>query len=293
MTVSSARQTKIRIIPETPSLGAVVEGVDTRQPLDGSAVELVQEALWQYKVLFFKRQGLSAPELQRFANQFGDPYLHAIKLKIDDEAAGVTKVTRVPYFHSDLMYMDEPPTFSMLQMNAVPPVGGDTMWADLVSSYEDLSPTIKDLINPLTAMNVSERFYLGDEDIRALQFDHYQEVLTPERLADVRAASAPHQHPLVRYIPQTNSINYWLCAHFTKSINGLSKIESDALMKMLFDHQMQPKYIYRWKWDQGDIAFWDHRTTLHSGVDDFGSEERHGQRASLEAAAPIPAPLNS
>jgi taurine dioxygenase len=281
------QQTKIRITPETPSLGAVVENVDTRVPLSSSVIQELQEALLQYKVLFFRRQSLSAEELQRLANQFGNPYLHAIKLKIDDEAPGVTKVTRVPYFHSDLMYMDEPPTFSMLQMDAVPSVGGDTMWADLVSSYRDLTPAIKELIHPLTGLYVSERFYLTDDEIRALQFAHYKEVLTPERLADVRAASAPHEHPLVRVIPETNEVNYWLCAHFTKSIVGMSAIESDALLKMLFAHQMQPKYVYRWKWEQGDIAFWDHRTTLHSGVDDFGDEERHGQRASIEAAAPV------
>jgi taurine dioxygenase len=94
---------------------------------------------------------------------------------------------------------------------------------------------------------------------------------------------------MVRFIPETGKKNYWVCEAFTRSIDGLAADESKAILDLLFRHQLQPRYVIRWHWEKGDIAFWDHRTTLHSGIADYGSAYRHGVRATVGGGRPIAA----
>lgn len=269
--------------PMTPRFGAVVEGMSAKEEISDACRDALLEALLEYKVLFLRAQHLTVEEQQHFAARFGRPFMDPLTRNIPDRP-GMTTVTRVPHFHSDHMHMERPPKFSMLQLNAVPPVGGDTLFADLVSGYEDLSGCFRSFIDGLVGQYVSRDPF---EDIEALYGKFFGEELSVERVAEIRAALVPHEHPIVRVIPETGRANYWVCERFTRRIKGLTDRESRAVLGTLFAHQLRPEYLIRWRWQVGDIAFWDHRTTLHAGVDDYGEAERHGQRASIEGEAPV------
>jgi alpha-ketoglutarate-dependent taurine dioxygenase len=97
-------------------------------------------------------------------------------------------------------------------------------------------------------------------------------------------------HPLVRVIPETGQRFYWASAQHTERIQGLSRDESDAILNLIFRQQLKPEFVIRWRWTVGDIAFWDHRKTLHAGVNDYDrTQTRHGRRANIGTAKPIPA----
>jgi taurine dioxygenase len=274
-----------KVRPLTPRLGAVVDGVDARRPLSDATVAAVLGALMTYKVVFLPEQGLTVPEQEALAAQFGPPFADPLTRKLDGHP-GMTTVTRVDHFHSDHMHMADPPKFSMLQLNVVPDVGGDTMFADLVASYEALSPAMRTFLEGLTGIYVSRD---PSEDVAARYGAFLGRALGEEDLAEIRAALVPHEHPLVRLIPETGRKNYWLCRRFTRGIRELGPSESDALLGFLFAHQLRPEYVVRWRWHRGDIAFWDHRTTLHAGIADYGGEDRRGQRASIAGGRPVPA----
>ncbi|MGH8919329.1 MAG: TauD/TfdA dioxygenase family protein [Actinomycetes bacterium] len=268
----------------TPAFGAVVDGVDAGAEIDDVAVASILEALLTYKVLFFPEQHLTVPQQERFAARFGPPFADPLTRTVAGHP-GMATVTRVDHFHSDHMHMADPPKFSMLQLNVVPETGGDTMWADLVASYEALSPPVRQLIDGLTGVYVSRD---PSVDVAAHYGGFLQKPLTEDDLAEIRQALEPPEHPLVRLIPETGRKNYWLCRRFTRAITGLSQEESDAVLGLLFAHQLRPEFVLRWKWHAGDLAFWDHRTTLHAGVGDYGSHERHGQCASIAGGRPLP-----
>ena len=271
--------------PLTPSLGATIDGVDAHEPLPDSAVERVLDALMDYKVVFFRGQGLTVREQEAFAARFGPPFTDPLTRRVEGHA-GMTTVTRVDHFHSDHMHMADPPKFSMLQLNVVPDVGGDTMWADLVSSYAALSEPMREFLETLTGFYVSRD---PSEDVESRYSAFLGRSLTEADLAEIREALVPHEHPLVRRIPETGRKNYWLCRRFTRAVKELTPAESDALLSFLFAHQLRPEFVLRWRWQAGDIAFWDHRTTLHAGIADYGAQDRHGQRASIAGGRPVPA----
>jgi taurine dioxygenase len=275
----------VSIRPLTPRLGAVVGNLDARSPLPDETVRAVHRALMTYKVVFFRAQGLTVPEQEAFAAHFGPPFTDPLTRNVEGHP-GMTTVTRVDHFHSDHMHMADPPKFSMLQLNVVPDVGGDTMFADLVASYEALSLPMRIFLEGLTGIYVSRD---PSEDIAARYGAFLGRELSEQDLAEIRQALVPHEHPLVRLIPETGRKNYWLCKRFTRAVKELEPAESEALLGFLFAHQLRPEFVLRWRWEAGDIAFWDHRTTLHAGIGDYGDQERHGQRASVAGGRPVPA----
>jgi taurine dioxygenase len=286
---SLATDRDLRIEAKTPRLGAVVHGLDAKQEPSPEVVRILKDAIHHYKVLFLPDQHLSATEQATFAAYFGAPLRRGARIDPDYEETGLSGITVVSHFHSDLMYRAEQPAYAMLQLLEIPPAGGDTMWADLVSSYEDLSAPMRLFLETLTAVHGHPDFYLSDQDLATRYREVYGGELTPEGLATRRNDSRPRTHPLVRLIPETGRKNYWISAQHTQSIEGLTKSESDALLAMLFAHQLRPEYIVRWQWHVGDIAFWDHRTTLHAGVHDYGDFPRRGQRANIDVVSPIAA----
>jgi taurine dioxygenase len=281
------RDLNIRILPETPTIGATIEGITGKEALSDAAIAVLKDALMRYKVLFFKGLNITKEEHHKFTTQFGAPCANKTIFEKDYDEEGYANVTVVPHFHADLMYLKEGPSFSMLQMREKPAVGGDTMWADLVSSYQDLSPAMQEFLEGLTAINGRSTYYMSDDQLHEHHKKRYHEDLSIEQLRQLREFLAPNENPIVRVIPETGVKSYWISAEHTQRIKELSSEESKTLLDMLFRHQMQPKYIYRYKWNVGDIAFWDHRTTLHSGIADFGSEKRLAQRQSVGENTPI------
>lgn len=278
----------IRVVPLTPGFGAVLHGVDGKQRQSDDAITTLRAALLRYKVVFLPNQHLSVQEQFEFASRFEEPFDTAL---LDDaEEVGLNDRTGVvSHFHADYMYMAEPPKFSMLQMLEQAEVGGDTIWMDLEASYHALSESFRAFIEPLRVHHTHPDYFKSDDQLRAEYRRSRKKELSDEALAARRAALTPHEHPLVRRIPETGTINYWVSERHTAKIIGLTKWESDAVLSLLFRQQMRPEFAVRWRWSVGDIAFWDHRRTLHAGVADYGDHSRVARRATVGRERPIPA----
>ncbi|HUY06359.1 MAG TPA: TauD/TfdA family dioxygenase [Acidimicrobiales bacterium] len=268
--------------PISPKLGAVISGVVTKSPLSPEQVSQLKTYLLKYKVLFFREQYLSYEEQETFASFFGELRFDPLENCIDAHP-GLALVDNVPFFHADWMHQENPPLFSMLQMNTVPEVGGDTMFADLVTSYQDLSGTLQQFLQTLTVTQCHPK-YEGDGSALARSYLNERNVDFDFLFDYIQ----PRSQPLVRYISETGESNYWLSRAYSRRINELTSDESEMLLHFLFRHQIEPQYVIRWRWHEGDIAFWDHRTTIHSGVKDYGEFPRQGCRASISGGRLVP-----
>lgn len=282
-----AIETEFRIRPRRQNFAAVVEGVNAKEPLTGSVVQAIKDALLKYKVVFFKTQNLTREEHIAFAAQFGVTYFNESKYPNPYDEEGVANVSVVPHFHADVMYHSEGPAFSILRMIEVPEVGGNTMWLDLVSSYRDLSPMLRSFLETLTVEQGVRDYDLSDEELNQHFKQRRGKDLNADELREMREELAPWEAPMVRLIPETNESNYWIAPSVTRAVKGMTKGESEMLLPFLFQHLMQPKYLFAWNWDAGDIAFWDQRTTLHCGMNDYGAANRHGNRISIVPNKPI------
>jgi len=248
------------------SLGAEIRGIDLAKagPADADAIlALIAEHL----VLFFPDQHLTPDEHIAFGRLFGKLEGHPnlamqaerpefFELRAESGAGAVADE-----WHSDLTCQAEPSVFAILHMKKCPPVGGDTLWANMYKAYEGLSQPLKDLCEGLTALHDAS--------------PHYH----PERMAI---------HPVVRVHPVTRRKSLFVNEHFTRRIVELSDEESDALLRYLTRHATRDRFSVRYRWSEGTIAMWDNRCTQHHVLNDFEGE-RVIQRVTVMGDRPEPA----
>jgi len=273
MNVSVSPSKVLKIEQLHPTIGAVLGGVDAKRPLDQATVDFVRQALLDYKVVFLRGQHLSVEQQERFGQYFGDLLDHPINIggpypDIDWlEAQGHR--TRAENWHSDLAFLETPALGTILSLTEQPPVGGDTLFADLEAAYNGLSQPVRDLVDGLTVLHDAENFsdWAWGPNVDAT------------RRADILNFSARKvEHPLVKTHPETGRKSLFAARGFARKIKGLSDEESDGILSLLAAHVVKAEYVVRFKWQPGDIAFWDNRATLHRLSNDYGDAPRKLQR---------------
>jgi alpha-ketoglutarate-dependent taurine dioxygenase len=264
----------------SPLIGAEIGGVDLARPLTDSQTATIRDALNRYHVVFFRDQELSPEQQAAFASRFGQvteghPVIPAIGenssvLAIDG------RTDRASWWHTDVTFLDTPPLASILYMIEVPPVGGDTMWASLQDAYDLLAEPMRGLCDQLIAIHHDPWFAADVETRGGYQWN-----------GEWREKLVPALHPVVRTHPENGRRGLFVNSHFTQMILGLSKIESDAILAMLYHHCERPELTCRFRWQPGSVAFWDNRATLPSALDDYGDTPRYGHRVTIRGDRPF------
>lgn len=275
----------LHITPLSPALGALVGGVDLREPLSAEHRDGIEAALLKHQVLFFRAQPLAPTQQARFAAQFGDLHIHPIYPNIPEQPevlvldTAVTDVRDNALWHTDVTFMETPALGAVLSAKLLPPVGGDTLWASSSAAFEALSAPLQRMLEGLTATHdltrsfPEERFSLTAEE--------------REKLEAAKRKHPPVSHPVVRTHPVTGRKGLFVSEGFTTRINELSAAESDALLRFLFAHATRPEFTLRWRWQENDVAFWDNRITQHFAVDDYRPARRVMHRATILGDKPF------
>lgn len=270
--------------PLNPTIGAVIEGLDLRRPLDDAQQARFERALLEHQVLFLRDQTLTPDDHVRFAQRFGDLHVHPIYPSLPEQPqllvldTAVTDVRDNALWHTDVTFLPTPALGAVLVARQVPDYGGDTLWASGIAAYEALSAPLRQLLEGLSASHdFSKSFPLE-------RFGN-----TPEALArweNTRRTHPPVSHPVVRTHPVSGRRALFVNEGFTTRINELQAHESDALLRLLFSHATQPQFFVRWQWRVGDVAFWDNRVTQHYAVDDYRPQRRVMHRATILGDVP-------
>jgi taurine dioxygenase len=268
----------------TPAIGATVEGVDLSAPLSDDAVTQIRTALDDHLVLFFEGQSLTPVQQRDFAARFGPLYLHpfypghetATEVMVLEHDA--THRANSDRWHNDVTYLERPPQAAVLYAQEIPEIGGDTLWANMYLAYEMLSEPLRQLVSQLRAVHsfaknfTPERFKaLGIEDRRDRMY----------------AEHPPVSHPVARTNPATGRKALFVNQDFTSQIEGISPSESEALLRMLFEHMVRPEFQVRWRWREGTVAFWDNRWTQHCALADYFPNRRVVRRVTILGERPV------
>jgi taurine dioxygenase len=263
----------------TPTIGALVEGLRIGESLDESQFEAIQAALVQHHVLFFRDQSLTPVQHRDFAARFGQLHLHPIYPNHPEAPEIIVLDTDLvdlkdnAIWHTDVTFTERPPMGSVLVARVLPETGGDTLWASNSAAYDALSPAMQEFLLPLTATHdiaqsfPAERFGMSRE--------------ANERLEAAKRKNPPVSHPVIRTHPISKRRGLFVQDGFTTHINELSPAESRALLTFLYRHSVKPEFTVRWKWRDGDVAFWDNRNTLHYATDDYRPARRVMNRATI------------
>ena len=270
---------RFEVVPQARTIGAEIRGVDLSRPLAPALREELNRALLEWKVLFFRAQHLTSGQQRDFARNWGEletnPLL-AVGSSDDvvrfDKGAGAAP-TYENVWHTDVTFRERPALGAVLQLREVPPFGGDTMWADMAAAYDNLPQEVKDRIDGARAVH---DFIPG-----------FARFYGPERLLPHQDLFPPVEHPVVRTHPETGRRMLFVNTSFTTHITGMDRDESDRLLRLLFQQAHVPEYQVRWRWQAGDVAFWDNRATQHYAVGDYGTERRVAERVAVEGDRPF------
>jgi alpha-ketoglutarate-dependent sulfate ester dioxygenase len=276
---------KIEVVPVAGRIGAEIRGVKLSPDLDASTVEAIRAAWLKHKVIFFRnQQHLDEATQEALTPIFGGapvahPTVPAISgtnfiLELDSRYGG-----RANSWHTDVTFVDAYPRASILRALVVPQSGGDTVWANTASAYQDLSPTLRELADKLWAVHSNEYDYATRRpESTPEEQKRYHEVFT--------STVYETEHPLVRVHPETGERSLVL-GHFVKKIVGLSSQDSAHLFQVFQEHVTRLENTVRWRWAVGDVAVWDNRSTQHYAVNDYGEQHRVVRRVTVDGDVPV------
>lgn len=267
----------------TPAIGAEVTGLDLAHPIPGETLAELRAVWLQRKVLVFPGQKLSPDAQLAFARQFGDvdkyPFLTGIEghplvapiLKLPEETVNFGGL-----WHSDTMYLEEPTAGAVLHALELPPLGGDTLFANMAVAWQELPDTLKEPVEGLRVVCSSAK-----ADVSRTR---------AHRLRDMADASSPAEftavHPAVRTHPETGEKILYVNQAHVVCFAGWSEEDSEPLLRTIYDHQRRPEYQCRIRWRVGDVVMWDNRASHHYPVNDYNGHRRLLHRVSLKGDRP-------
>jgi taurine dioxygenase len=269
----------------TPTIGAVVDGVQIGAALTDDDFGRIRTALLEHQVLFFRDQELTPAAQRDFAAHFGALHIHPIYPKHADATeiivldSDVVDLQDNAIWHTDVTFSERPPMGGVLAARVLPPQGGDTLWASCIAAYEALSAPLQTFLRTLSATHsLSQSFPVE----RFAQTEEAQ-----QRLELAKRNNPPVSHPVIRTHPETGRKGIFVHEGFTTHINELSAAESRAVLSFLYAHTSKPEFVVRWKWREGDVAFWDNRVTQHYATDDYRPARRVMHRATIIGDRPF------
>ena len=277
MTITSSG---IKIQKYSPNLGAIITGVDLSKEINEDQFKDIHKAFLDNQVLFFQNQNEIAPEIHlKLGKLFGELHVHPAAPSMpgypeifEIHAHKNSKVANGEFWHSDVSCDIEPPLGTMLQLHILPETGGDTMFSDMYSAYNELSNKYKSLLDGLIAIHESEHLYSGRYEDRGVNKDN---IKTPVA-----------NHPLIRTHPITGKKAIYVNRTFTTGIEGMNKNESSSILEFLFEHCEHVNFQIRYRWNKNDMAFWDNRCAMHRAIWDYWPNERKGRRVTIKGDIP-------
>ena len=272
------------IHPLSPSLGSIIHGLDLSQPLTDTLLTELRTIWLDRQVVILRGQALSSEQYLAFAKQLGTPDIYPFLTGLD----GFPEITPVlkketetlnfgGVWHSDTTYQPCPPMATMLYALELPPVGGDTLFANQVQAYESLSDGLKDT---LATLNIICR-----PDKAAAMATRADRIAEQGR--DTSKDNLVGIHPAVRTHPETQKKALYVNQAHSCHFQGWSMAESDGLLNFLYAHQIKEEFQCRHVWQQGDVALWDNRCTLHYPVNDYHGHRRLLHRITLKGDKPV------
>jgi taurine dioxygenase len=276
----------IRVEPLTCTIGAELSGVDLgAASRDADLVAEIRGLLLKHRVLFFRDQDITRAEHVAFARHFGELEDHPVAGS-DPENPGLVRIYKSPdapndryenAWHTDATWREKPPFGCVLRCVECPPVGGDTMWANMVEAYARLPDDVKAKIANLRARHSIEASFGAAMPI--------------EKRLGLKAQFPDAEHPVVRTHPETGEKVLFVNAFTTHFTNyhtpenvrfgqDYTHAATD-LLRYLISQAFIPEYQVRFRWKPNSVAMWDNRSTQHYAVMDYPPCHRKMERAGI------------
>ena len=273
----------IEVRPLSAALGAEIGGVDLSAELSPEVVAEIRRAWLDHIVVFFRGQQLSPARQHAFMANFGEVRLPPPEQSFIPKHPDAPTVMVQEYdqysrigadvdWHSDNSFREIPQKCSILYALDVPPTGGDTCWINMYAAYEALSEPVRKMCDELTAVH----------DLVATMGPGVRETAGIKAFMSFAERTPPVEHPVVRVNPDTGRRCLYVNPLMTARIKDVSVIESRQILDLLIEHVTQEEFMVRFRWEKGSAAFWDNRSSIHRGINDFYPQHRLMHRVAID-----------
>ena len=276
----------IQVTPQSPTLGAVIGGVDIAAGVSDAQFSDIHQAFVDYGVIFFRDQNLTPNQHIAFAKRWGSINVNRF-FKAVDGYPDIAELRKEAHqtanvgsrWHTDHSYDQIPAMGSILYAHEIPSVGGDTLFASMYAAYEHLSPGLKQMLSQTNALHSSRHVFgeAGYSDVDVADIDG--------RLGNAQAATQDAIHPVVIRHPLSGRPALYVNGTFTLKFDGWTQAESQPLLDYLYAHASQNEFTCRFRWQKGSMAIWDNRATHHCALNDYHGELRLLHRITIDGEA--------
>mgnify|MGYP000459654237 FL=1 len=243
-------------------------------------------AKWvEYGLIVFPKLPLSHDEFKDFALSFGefgdDPFISSLPDYPNiAEIKRSAKEKATPFggtWHSDWSFMKKPPSATLLHSKIIPPVGGNTLFANTEKAFAALPDEMKDKLRNLKVIH-SAKIPYADDGFYALEKEERSMKILPSK-----EAKATFSHPMIKIHPETKKECLFINPVYTINIEGFSEDESQQLLWELYEHMIQDQFIYEHVWNENMLIMWDNRTVMHQATGGYDGYDRLLHRITLAA----------
>jgi taurine dioxygenase len=275
----------MEITPTGQACGARVAGIDLSQPLDRDTISSIRSAWLEHHVLAFPDQKLSDDDLVRVTNYFGnvgeDPYFVPISKKTPVVALTRRADEQAPVFaenwHTDWSFKQHPPIGTCLYSLVVPPVGGNTGFANQQLALAQMPDDLRQRLENKIALHSAAAAYgpdgtYGEKDQGN---DRSMKILFSEQ------ANKSEPHPIIAKHPESGADTIFGTVGYIHTILGLEPEESRQLIMDLYAWQTKEEFQYTHVWEPNMLVMWDNRSVLHKANGGYDGHARELHRLTI------------
>jgi taurine dioxygenase len=275
----------MEITPTGQACGARVAGIDLSQPLDRDTISSIRSAWLEHHVLAFPDQKLSDDDLVRVTNYFGnvgeDPYFLPISKKTPVVALTRRADEKAPVFaenwHTDWSFKQHPPIGTCLYSLVVPPVGGNTGFANQQLALAQMPDDLRQRLENKIALHSAAAAYgpdgtYGEKDQGN---DRSMKILFSEQ------ANKSEPHPIIAKHPESGAETIFGTVGYIHTILGLEPEESRQLIMDLYAWQTKEEFQYTHVWEPNMLVMWDNRSVLHKANGGYDGHARELHRLTI------------
>ena len=277
----------IKAQPLTGVFAAEISGINLASLSDGDLAEL-RAVMCAHEVVVVRGQTLEPAQQSAFSARLG-PFGEVPFIATMDEFPEVIRVVKEAdegaafnfggAWHSDFSFQNEPPSFTILSAVDVPPWGGDTCFASMTAAWNALHEPMQIRLRALKAVHSARDAY--SPKMQALHTG-----MSGMQIVCDESANDHKVHPLVPVHPETGKEVLFFNRAYVRDIEEMPNDEAQSLMSFLHLHTTDVKFMYRHRWQSGDVVIWDNRSTQHVALNDYAGFRRELRRTTIAGESP-------
>jgi len=274
----------MRVEPSGAACGARVVGVDLSAPLADTDISEIRSAWLEHAVLAFPDQQISDDDLERFTLAFGpfgdDPFIAPVPGRANVIAVRRDADEKTPIFaeswHTDWSFQAIPPAGTCLRSIIVPPVGGDTLFADQRAALDAMPQAMRSRLDGVIALHSAKRAYAPDGAYGEGDKGRSMSIMPSSE------ANIIQRHPLIRRHPETGRAAIYGAIGYIVGLEGVDDPEST--LAELYAWQTQERFVCAQTWELDMVLMWDNRSVLHRATGGYEGHARLLHRTTIGEA---------